>query len=244
MHALSGRVDLLRIDRRYTHSMPTITLTAADGHELAAYLAEPAKSPTAGIVVIQEIFGVNTHISEDTDRFAAAGYLAIAPHMFDRVQRGVDLGYNDESMGEGRGYAMALQPTGIGADVSAAIAELRRRGVTKVGIVGYCFGGTVSASAACHFDVDAAVAYYGGGVGDLAKSGAVPKVPTICHFGDRDVWIPTEIVDAIDAAWPEVTVYRYDANHGFHCDHRVDFDQASSDLAQERTLAFFAEHLA
>ena len=101
----------------------------------------------------------------------------------------------------------------------------------------------MAATAAAYLDVDAAVAYYGGGVGDLMKSGAVPKVPTICHFGTRDVWIPADVVDSVAAAWPDVTVYRYDANHGFHCDHRADFDKASSVLAQERTLAFLADHL-
>ncbi len=227
----------------YSGGMTTITLTASDGHTLAAHLAEPAGTATAGIVVIQEIFGVNSHIKEDADRFAAAGYLAIAPHMFDRVKRGVDIGYTPETIAEGRDYAMALKPEGIAADVIAAIAELRARDVTKVGIVGYCFGGTVSAMAAGNFDVDAAVSYYGGGVGDLVKGGMKPKVPMICHFGDRDVWIPGEVIESVAAAWPEVTVYRYDANHGFHCDHRADFDQASADLAQERTLAFFAEHL-
>ena len=146
--------------------MTTIDLTAADGHTLSAYVAEPATTPTAGIVVIQEIFGVNTHIREDADRFAAAGYLAVAPHMFDRVKRGVDIGYSPETIAEGREYAMALKPEGIAADVLAAIAELRARGVAKVGIVGYCFGGTVSAMAACNLDVDAAVSYYGGGIGD------------------------------------------------------------------------------
>ena len=116
--------------------------------------------------------------------------------------------------------------------------------MAKVGIVGYCFGGTVSAMAAANLDVDAAVSYYGGGVGDLVKGGVAPKVPTICHFGMKDVWIPADVVDAVAAAWPDATVYRYDANHGFHCDHRADFDQASSDVAQERTLAFFAQNLA
>ena len=224
--------------------MTTIDLTAADGHTLAAYVAEPATTPTAGIVVIQEIFGVNTHIREDADRFAAAGYLAIAPHMFDRVKRGVDIGYSPETIAEGREYAMALKPEGIAADVLAAIAELRARGVANVGIVGYCFGGTVSAMAACNLDVDAAVSYYGGGIGDLVKGAMTPKVPLICHFGDRDVWIPAEVVEGVAAAWPAVPVYRYDANHGFHCDQRADYDQPSADLAQERTLAFFAEHLA
>ena len=223
--------------------MTTISLTAADGHELAAYVAEPAAAPTAGIVVIQEIFGVNPHIQEDTDRFAAAGYLAVAPHMFDRVKRGVSIGYTPETIAEGREYAMALAPAGITADVSAAIAYLRGRGITKVGIVGYCFGGTVSAAAAANLDVDAAVAYYGGGVGDLVKAGVVPKVPTICHFGLQDAWIPVDVVDSVEAAWPDATVYRYDANHGFHCDHRADFNQAASDVAQARTLAFLAEQL-
>jgi carboxymethylenebutenolidase len=222
----------------------TITLTAADGHTLNAFVAEPLGAPAAGIVVIQEIFGVNTHIQEDTARFADAGYLAIAPHMFDRVKPGVDLGYNGETIAEGRDYAMALTPEGIMADVAAAADELRRRGVTKIGIVGYCFGGTVSASAACHLanSFDVAVAYYGGGVGDLVASGAVPKIPLMLHFGDQDVWISSDVVDSVTAAWPG-PVYRYDANHGFHCDHRADFNQAASDQAQDRTLAWFAEHL-
>jgi carboxymethylenebutenolidase len=222
----------------------TISLTAADGHTLNAFVAEPLGVPAAGIVVIQEIFGVNTHIQEDTARFADAGYLAIAPHMFDRVKPGVDLGYSAETIGEGREYAMALKPEGIMADVLAAATELRSRGVTKIGIVGYCFGGTVSASAACNLAdaFDAAVAYYGGGVGDLVASGATPKIPLMLHFGDKDVWISSEVVEAVTAAWPG-PVHRYDANHGFHCDHRADYDQTASDQAQDRTLAWFAEHL-
>jgi carboxymethylenebutenolidase len=224
--------------------MTTLTLTAADGHELAAFLAEPAGTPAAGIVVIQEIFGVNDHIQQDTQRFADAGYLAIAPHMFDRVKRGVNLGYVD-TIPEGREYAMALQPANIMADVVAAATELRNRGVTKIGIVGYCFGGTVSASAACHLaeHFTAAVAYYGGGVGDLVSSGATPQIPLMLHFGELDVWIPTEVVSAVEAKWEASPVHRYDANHGFHCDHRADFNQAASDEAQDRTLAWFAEHL-
>jgi carboxymethylenebutenolidase len=222
----------------------TISLTAADGHVLNAFVAEPLGAPAAGIVVIQEIFGVNTHIQEDTTRFADAGYLAIAPHMFDRAKVGVNLGYTGEALDEGRGYAMALTPEGIMADVVAAAMALKARGVSQIGIVGYCFGGTVAATAACHLSehFTAAVSYYGGGVGDLVKSGAAPKIPLMLHFGDRDVWIPSESVEAVAAAWPG-PVHRYDANHGFHCDHRSDFDQASSDLAQDRTLAWFAEHL-
>jgi carboxymethylenebutenolidase len=222
----------------------TITLQAEDGHSLSAFLAEPLGVPAAGIVVIQEIFGVNSHIQHDATRFADAGYLTIAPHMFDRVKTGVDLGYTAETIAEGRDYAMALTPAGIMADVKAAAAELRRRGVTKIGIVGYCFGGTVSATAACNLadEFAAAVAYYGGGVGDLVKAGMTPKIPLILHFGERDVWIPSEVVDSVEANWPG-PVYRYDANHGFHCDHRSDFDQTASDLAQGRTLAWFAEHL-
>jgi carboxymethylenebutenolidase len=222
----------------------TISLTAADGHKLNAFLAEPLGAPAAGIVVIQEIFGVNTHIQEDTTRFADAGYLAIAPHMFDRVQTGVNLGYSEEGLNEGRGYAGGLTPAGIQADVVAAVSALKAVGITRIGIVGYCFGGTVAATAACHLaeHFTAAVSYYGGGVADLVKSGATPKIPLMLHFGDRDVWIPGESVDAVTAAWPG-PVHRYDANHGFHCDHRSDYDKPSSDLAQDRTLAWFAEHL-
>jgi carboxymethylenebutenolidase len=225
--------------------MTTLSLTAADGHTFNAFLAEPAGAPSAGIVVIQEIFGVNTHIQEDTQRFAAEGYLAIAPHMFDRVKTGVNLGYSPETIGEGAGYATSLTPEQIMADVIAAANELRSRGVAKIGIVGYCFGGTVSASAACHLgdQFTAAVAYYGGGVGGLVESGATPQIPLMLHFGEKDVWIPNDVVSQVESTWADSPVYRYDANHGFHCDHRADFDQTSSDLAQDRTLAWFAQHL-
>jgi carboxymethylenebutenolidase len=225
--------------------MTTIRVTASDGHSLNAFLAEPTGTPAAGIVVIQEIFGVNTHIQEDTTRFAQAGYLAIAPHMFDRVKPGVDLGYSAETIGEGREYAMALTPDQIVADVIASATELRARGVTNIGIVGYCFGGTVAATAACqlaeHFTC--AVAYYGGGVGGLVESGDMPAIPVMLHFGEKDVWIPNDVVSAVEEQWAPNRVFRYDANHGFHCDHRADYDKASSDLAQDRTMAFFAEHL-
>ncbi len=222
----------------------TISLTADDGHTLNAFVAEPLGTAAAGIVVIQEIFGVNGHIQQDTTRFADAGYLAIAPHMFDRVKTGVNLGYSAETIAEGRDFAMALTPAGIMADVRAAAVELQRRGVTKIGIVGYCFGGTVAASAACYLSdlFTASVAYYGGGVGDLVTSGAMPQIPLMLHFGEKDVWITAETVEAVAATWPG-PVHRYDANHGFHCDQRADYDQAASDLAQDRTLAWFAEHL-
>ena len=228
--------------------MPDLTLTASDGHELNAYLAKPEGHVTAGmsgIVVIQEIFGVNDHIREDVDRFAAAGYVAIAPAIFDRIERNVSLGYTAETIEAGRTIAMALQPAGIMADVLAAAAELRSQGCTKVGIVGYCLGGTVSATAACHMSdaFDVAVSYYGGGVSAMVGSGISPKIPTILHFGLQDPYIPVEEIDKVATAWTNCPVYRYDAHHGFHCDHRADFDQPSSDLAQERTLAFFAQHL-
>ncbi len=225
--------------------MPEITLTAADGHSFVGYLSEPSGSPTAGVVVIQEIFGVNTHIREDTDRFAEAGYLALAPAMFDRIERGVDLGYNPDAMAAGRQIATSLKPNDILADVLAAADALRSRGVTKVGIVGYCFGGTVSASAACRMGdaFDAAISYYGGGVSGLVESGAVPSMPMILHFGMRDPFIPTTAVDLVAETWTASPVYRYDADHGFHCDHRDSYDKVSSDLAQERSLAFFAQHL-
>jgi carboxymethylenebutenolidase len=229
----------------YPRRMPEITLTAADGHSFSGYLAEPSGTPTAGIVVIQEIFGVNSHIREDADRFAEAGYLALAPAMFDRIERNVDLGYHPDAMAAGRKIATSLQPQDIVADVLAAAEALRGRGVTKVGIVGYCFGGTVAASAACRLGetFDAAISYYGGGVSGLVDSGAVPSVPMILHFGLRDPFIPVESVDKVAETWTTSPVYRYDADHGFHCDHRDAYDKVSCDLAQERSLAFFAQHL-
>ena len=220
----------------------TITLTAADGHQFSAYRAEPegnAKDgPRGAIVVIQEIFGVNGHIRDVTDGYAAEGYLSIAPAIFDRFERGVELDYTDENIIVGR----ELKAQGnenldsVMADVAAAHADVS--GAGKVGITGYCWGGVVAWAAACRLDFNAAACYYGGGLVDLKDE--TPKCPTILHFGKDDATIPMEDVDAISAAHPDLAVYVYDAGHGFNCDRRGSYDEESAKTARKRTLELFA----
>lgn len=217
-----------------------IELTAADGFKLSAYAASP-EQPKAGVVVIQEIFGVNAHIQEVVDGYAAAGYLAVAPALFDRVERGVELGYDEAGMG--RGMALAFQEIDHALalkDVAAAVGHAATAG--KVGVVGYCFGGLMTWRSACALDqVAAASAYYGGGVPNEAER--QPLCPVIAHFGKLDAHIPVPDVDRFAAAQPEVEVHLYDADHGFNCDHRGSFDASAAKLARARTLEHFNTHL-
>ncbi|MEM7404187.1 MAG: dienelactone hydrolase family protein [Pseudomonadota bacterium] len=220
-----------------------IELTASDGHKLAAYRADPAGMPKGGVVVIQEIFGVNQHIREVADGYAEAGYLAIAPAMFDRMQRDVELGYVPDDIAIGRDLAFPMGWQTPVLDMEAAASAAREGG--KVGTVGYCWGGSLSYLAACKCNVDASVGYYGGQILKILDDdpGAKPKVPTILHFGEKDAGIPMETVDAVKAANPDIPVYMYDADHGFNCSHRGSFDEPSAKVALDRTLAFFGEHL-
>lgn len=217
-----------------------IELTAADGFKLGAYTASPAE-PKAGVVVIQEIFGVNAHIREVVDGYADAGYLAVAPALFDRVERGVELGYDEAGMG--RGMALAFQEIDHAlalTDVAAALGHAAAAG--KVGVVGYCFGGLLTWRSACALDqVAAASAYYGGGVPNEAER--QPQCPVIAHFGKLDAHIPVADVERFAAAQPEVTVHLYDADHGFNCDHRGSYDGSAAELARARTLEHFHAHL-
>ena len=220
----------------------TITLTASDGFQLAAYRAEPAGKPKGGIVVIQEIFGVNAHIREVADLYASAGYLAVAPAIFDRAERGVELGYDDAAMQAGAGIAFGkLDAEKILLDLAAAVAEASNGG--KVGVVGYCFGGLQSARSAQHLSgVAACVSYYGGMIGTIVDT--KPKAPLLCHFAEKDGFIPLSDVDKVKAAWPEATVHVYPGvDHGFNCDHRGAYDKSAADLARTRSLDFFAKHL-
>jgi len=220
-----------------------VTLTASDGFGLAAYRADPDGVPRAGLVVVQEIFGVNGHIRSVADRFAEHGYLAIAPALFDRVQRGVELGYTQADIEQGAAIARGkLDYQSVLLDVTAAASAARAAG--KVGIVGYCWGGMLSAMAAVRLPgtVDAAVGYYGGGITTLLERR--PEVPLMLHFGELDHAIPLSDVDKIRAAWPQAVVSVYEgAEHGFNCDQRASYNAASAAVALERTLAFFAEQL-
>lgn len=220
-----------------------IELTASDGHTLAAWRADPAGAPRAGVVVIQEIFGVNAHIREVADDYAAQGYLAIAPALFDRSRPGVELGYDENAIAEGRDLAFAMDPDLPVRDVEAAVQAAA--GAGKVGVVGYCWGGSLTFLAACKLGVAAASSYYGGQI--LAALGRepdlAPAAPLIMHFGEHDAGIPLDDVDRIRKTFPDAPVYMYDAGHGFNCDHRASYDESSCRTARQRTLDFFAEHL-
>jgi carboxymethylenebutenolidase len=218
-----------------------IELTTSDGHTLGAYKAEPSGTPKGGVVVIQEIFGVNQHIKNVADQYAAAGYLAIAPALFDRVEKGLELGYGQEDFGKGRDTRGALDNNGIQADVQASINEASSAG--KVGVVGYCFGGFVTWLAATSCDgVSAASCYYGGGI--HAMKDATPKCPVQFHFGDKDGGIPLSQVSDIKEAQPDVPCFVYDdAGHGFCCDDRESFNAGACQRARERTLALFGENV-
>ncbi len=218
-----------------------IQLKSADGFGFAAYQALPAGAAQAGLVVIQEIFGVNNHIREVADGYAADGYAVVAPQIFDRVEADVELGYAEGDMARGIELAFQkLQMPNTLADLRAAIGHASQYG--KVGVVGYCFGGLLTWLSACELDgVTAAACYYGGGI--AGEAGRSPKCPAIMHFGELDAHIPMTDVDKIKAAQPEVPVYVYDADHGFNCDHRGSYNAASAKLARQRTLDFFADKL-
>ena len=217
-----------------------IDLTAADGHQLAAYRADPAGKPRGAVVVIQEIFGVNGHIKSVADGYAQDGYVAIAPAMFDRLQRGYDTGYSQPEIQAGVAMMQKLDWKNTMADVQAAIDEAKKSG--KVGIVGFCYGGTVSWVAAARLSgLACSVPYYGGGMPGFI--GEKPKIPVICHFGEQDQSPTLEQSKAIAKAHPEITAYFYPAGHGFNCDQRGSYHAESAKLARERSLEFLRKHI-
>lgn len=215
-------------------------LLASDSHSFRAYLAEPAATPRGAIVVVQEIFGINSHIKRVTDGYAADGYLAIAPAMFDRVERGIDLDYTPEAVKKGRELKAQITTEMMTMDVEAAVAAVTRAG--KIGIVGFCWGGFVTWMASARVPgLAAAVSYYGGGI--LENMDETPRVPVMMHFGERDAILPVDKVRELAAKHPPAQVHIYEADHGFNCDERGSYDAAAARLAHERTLAFFREHV-
>jgi carboxymethylenebutenolidase len=217
----------------------TINLKAPDGFTLTAYTAGPTGG-TKGFVLIQEIFGVNHHIRDMCERFGAQGYAVCAPAIFNRVEPGIELGYTQEDIDKGRGYRMKLNDAQLMLDVEAAAAQL---GGKKLGIVGYCFGGTVAWWGATRSNRFAAAScWYGGGIAGTKDER--PNCPVQMHFGDKDASIPMTDVEAIRAAQPRVESYVYPgAQHGFGCDERASFSKPDYELAQQRTLEFFARHI-
>jgi len=217
-----------------------IELTAADGFALSAYRADPVGTPRGGLVVVQEIFGVNSHIRSICDGFAADGYVAIAPALFDRYERGVDIGYTPPDIAKGRELKGLAQTDAALRDIAAARDTVANAG--KVGVIGYCWGGFIAWMAASRLAGFAcAVPYYGGGM--LDASGERPQCPVLAHFGERDAMIPVAGVRAFAAAHSEAQVFTYDADHGFNCDHRASYDAAAAKLARERTLPFLRRHI-
>lgn len=223
-----------------------IDLTAKDGFTFPAYVAEPKGTPKGAVVVLQEIFGVNSHIRSVADGYAAEGYLAVAPSTFQRTKPGVELGYSDEDMKAGsalKAAAEALPKPGVLQDIQAAVDYAARAG--KVGIVGYCWGGLLTWRAAAEVSgLSAAAPYYGGGMTTPEESVLEPQVPVLAHFGDNDHWIPLDTVDAFKKAHPDVEVHVYACGHGFNCEQRGSYNAEAAELAKDRTLAFFAKHLA
>lgn len=217
------------------------TLTAADGHTLDAYIARPQGEPIAGLVIVQEIFGVNAHIRSVADGYAKDGFLAVAPALFDRFERGVDLGYDGADMQKAMSLLPKLDIDKSLLDVAAALAYAKAETRKKTGVVGYCFGGSLAWLAATRLDPDAAVGYYGGYIAKFATE--TPHAPVMLHFGKQDTHIPEEAVNAVKAAHPEVQIYWYDAGHGFNCDARASFNPAEARVARERSLAFLKQHL-
>jgi len=218
-----------------------IELSASDGHKLAAYVAQPASKPRGGVVVIPEIFGVNSHIKQTADGYAADGYLAVSPAMFDRAQRNFDVGYSQPDIEAGRAIMGKLDWGKAMLDVSAAVAEASKGG--KVGIVGYCYGGTVTWLAAARVGgLTCAAPYYGGGMPGFI--GDKPKVPTLCHFGELDQSPTLAQAKEIVAAHPEIPAHFYaGAGHGFNCDQRGSWNADAAKLARSRTVEFFRKPL-
>ena len=219
-----------------------ITLTASDGHSLGAYRSDPGGAARGGIVVLQEIFGVNAHIRDVCDRFAHEGYAAIAPALYDRSsQTNTELTYEKEDVTLGRKLREEFSWDDTILDVEVAATALRDEGL-KVGTVGYCWGGTISYLSATRLDIAGAIVYYGGQI--MPYVNETGRCPLLMHFGATDASIPLSDVEAIQKAHPDAVVHVYEAGHGFNCDRRGGFDEKASKLATSRTLDFFGKLLA
>jgi carboxymethylenebutenolidase len=218
------------------------TLSAADAHEFKAYVARPAGPPLAGLVVIQEIFGVNAHIRSVADSYAHDGFLAIAPALFDRIQPGIELGYEGADLQTAMSLIPKINPDKAIADIGASIDFAARQTDKKVGVIGYCFGGTLAWLAAARLHPAAAVGYYGGRIGNYAAEKVT--IPVMLHFGKQDAHIPAEEVEKVHAAHPGVEIYWYDAGHAFNCEPRPSYNAGAATLARQRSLEFLQKHLA
>ena len=220
----------------------TVKLKSADGHELDAYIASPIGEPIAGLVVIQEIFGVNRHIRSVAEEFARDGFLAVAPALFDRIERGVELSYEGADAKKGIDLLQKLDINKSLEDVAAALEYTRQQTGKKSGVIGYCYGGLLAWLSATRLHPDAAVGYYAGRIGNFANEN--PTAPVQLHFGKLDTHIPVEQVNKVAEAHPDVEINWYEnAGHGFNCDMRASYNAEASALARDRALAFLRNHL-
>lgn len=218
-----------------------ITLTAADGHILGAYVAKPAGEPLAGLVVVQEIFGVNEHIRSVADGYASDGFLAVAPALFDRFERDVELGYEGADVEKAMSFIPKLDIAKTVLDLGAALDFAARTSGKKAGVIGYCLGGTLAWLTATRLHPHAAVGYYGGRIGNYAHE--EPSCPVMLHFGRNDTHIPAEEVEKMQATHPEAEIYWYDAGHAFNATPRTSYNAEAARLARERSLAFLKKFL-
>ena len=218
-----------------------IELTASDGHKFAAYVAEPSGKAKGALIVVMEIFGVNSHIKGVADSYAAEGYLAIAPAFFDRVQRGLDVGYTPQDIEVARGLMQKMKFDDALKDAEAAKKQVAAAG--KTGILGYCWGGALSFKAACNIDgLACAVAYYGGAIPSMINE--KPKCPVLFHWGETDASIPLEKAKEVAAAHKDQIHHFYPgAGHGFNCDQRGSYSAESAKVARGRTLEFLKKHI-
>ena len=216
-----------------------IEITAKDNHQFSAYISQPSGKPKAGIVIIQEIFGVNTHIREVADLYANKGYLCIAPSLFDRIEKNVTLNYDEKGVSKGRDFKEMCDSYAL-KDLEASISVVSSAG--KVGVVGYCWGGSLSWRIGCEAcNLSASVCYYGGDIPKLRD--LKPKCNVLTHFGELDKGIPIKDVKIFEKKRPEVYTYTYPADHGFNCDHRSQYNKTCARIALDRTLKFLEENL-
>jgi carboxymethylenebutenolidase len=218
-----------------------VALTAADKHQLGAYRTDPQITAKGGIVVIQEIFGVNRHIRAVCDRLAGEGYAAVAPALFDRTQPSFECGYTPDEIANARKFVANPDFPAMLRDTQAAIDELKKDG--PVGILGFCMGGTIAFLAAADATgLSAAVCYYGGHIIKMVDK--KPKCPTQMHFGEKDASIPMSDIETIKAKHPECEMFTYaDAGHGFNCDERGSYNEAAAKLAWQRSMDFLRKHV-
>lgn len=214
---------------------------AVDLHTLDVYLAEPDTPAKAGLIIIQEAFGVNHHIQSLCDAYAKEGYRVAAPALYDRIQKNVQLDYTRADLEHGMGLMNQLDFSKIFLDIEAVMNFLRSTDVEKIGMMGFCFGGTVTWRSAHHFNLDAAVCYYGGSIAQYAHE--KPQGPVLLHFGEKDAYISLKDVENITTKNPDVLYHLYPADHGFNCDERGSFDASCAQQAKERTVDFLKRHL-